>query len=481
MNLPATPTVTVVGGGLAGLAAAVALTTSGCRVQLFEARSGLGGRAASFRDPATGELVDHCQHVSMGCCTNLADFCRRTGSGEFFRRDRVLHFIAPDGTHHRLQAARWLPAPLHLMPGFWRLRYLSPRDRFGIARAMWKLMRDREVDSESDLTVGAWLARQGQSRAAVEGFWRVILVSALGEELDRASLAAARKVLVDGFLSAREAYTVEVPQAPLGTLYGERLQDWFAARDVKLHLGAPVRLATHGSGRLVVASDGEEIPSDFVVIAVPWSKIAELLPAEVVDQWPWLNEIRSLEAAPITGVHLWFDRSITDLPHAVLVDRLSQWMFNRGQRAQGAFAGHYYQVVISASRELAGRDRKQVVAEVCSELAAIWPAAAGAKLLHARVVTEHAAVFSARPGLDRLRPGQQTSIPGVLLAGDWTATLWPSTMESAVRSGYLAAEAILKSIGRPAAFLVPDLPRGLVARLLIKSVKQNHPSRSVGD
>jgi squalene-associated FAD-dependent desaturase len=463
------PAVVVIGGGLAGLAAAVALGSSGCRVDLFEARRWLGGRAASFRDPTTGELVDHCQHVSMGCCTNLADFCRRTGMNAFFRRDRTLHFVGPDGRQYPLQAAAWLPAPLHLMRGFWSLKYLSIRDRVQIARAMWKLMRLRVVDDDRGPTVGQWLDEQGQSANAIERFWGVILVSALGERLDRASLAAARKVLVDGFLAAREAYTIEIPEAPLSTLYGERLQSWFAAHQVAVHLNTPIREVTCDAGPVVIQADGARLRPDFVVIALPWSKIGDLLPAEIASQWAWLGAIGSLGAAPITGVHLWFDRPLTALPHAVLVGRLSQWIFNRGQRATESAVGHYYQVVISASRELAGRDRGEIVAEVCGELAAIWPAAAAAKLLHARVVTEHAAVFSARPGLDRLRPPQQTSTPGLFLAGDWTATLWPATMESAVRSGYLAAEAILKSVGRPRPFLVADLPRGLLARLLIKT------------
>jgi squalene-associated FAD-dependent desaturase len=464
------PTVAVIGGGLAGLAAAVALGSAGCRVELFEARRSLGGRAASFRDPLTGELVDHCQHVGMGCCTNLADFCKRTGISKFIGRDRVVNFIGPDRRRYQLRAARFLPAPLHLVPSFLQLRYLSLRDRLGIARALWKLMRSRLVDCQRQPTVGRWLTQQGQSTAAIEQFWAVILTSALGEELDHASLTAARKVLVDGFLAARDAYVLEIPQAPLGTLYGERLTNWFAEHGVTLHLNTPIRQVTADPRPVVIRADGTQNRPDFVVIAVPWSKLADLLDPAIAARWTWLEELGRIEASPITGVHLWFDRPITDLLHAVLVGRLSQWIFSRGWReAAGLEGGHYYQVVISASRQLAGRDRKDIVAEVCAELADVWPAAAAAKLLHARVVTEPGAVFSARPGLERLRPAQQTATPGVLVAGDWTATTWPATMESAVRSGYLAAEAILRSTHRAGRFLVPGLSRGLLARLLIKN------------
>lgn len=470
---PAGPRVAVVGGGLAGLAAAVALGSAGCRVELFEARRSLGGRAGSFRDPATGELVDHCQHVSMDCCTNLADFCRRTGIAPLFRRDDVLNFIGPDGRICRFCATSQLPAPLHLAPAFLRLRYLSLRDRLAIGRAIWKLMRTRShegpLDGNNEITVGQWLERQRQSSAAIERFWSVILVSALGEELDRASLVAARKVIVDGFLATRDSYVLEIPQAPLGTLYGQRLVDWFAAHQVELRLGTPVRRLDY-KGRLTLSiADGAPVEPDYVVLAVPWSKVAGILAPEIRSRCKWVEGLSRVESAPITGVHLWFDRPITLLPHAVLVGRLSQWVFNRGCRDEReAASGHYYQVVISASRSLVGRDREEIVADVRAELSAIWPEAASARLLQARVVTEHGAVFSARPGFEKLRPAQQTAIPELVVAGDWTDTGWPATMEGAVRSGYLAAEAILRAAGRPQKILQPDLPRGLLARLLVR-------------
>lgn len=467
------PEVDIVGGGLAGLAASVALASAGCRVQLFEARRMLGGRATSFRDPATGQLVDQCQHVSMGCCTNLADFCRRTGIASSFTRDRVLNFIGPDGRRVVLKASGWLPAPLHLGPSLWRLSYLSHRERLAIARALWKLMRTPVVDSPQEPTVGQWLVAHGQSARAIEQFWNVILNSALGESLDRASLAAARKVLVDGFMANRDGYELEIPRAPLGELYGQQLEGWLHAHGVQLNLSTAIRQVKLADGApCLELADGEVRRPQFVVLALPWSKLAGVVGPEIVARWPWLKAIGAVEGAPITAVHLWFDRPITDLPHAVLIGRLSQWIFQRGTAGDKGNSssdqpGHYYQVVISASRELAGRDRQQVIDQVRGELASIWPAAAAATLLSARVVTEPQAVFSAVPGLEQIRPAQQTAVPGVLVAGDWTATGWPATMESAVRSGYLAAEAIMGSVGRAQRFLVGDLPQGWLARRLI--------------
>ncbi len=468
------PRVAVVGGGLAGLAAAAVLAERGLQVELFEARRQLAGRAGSFRDPATGELVDHCQHVSMGCCTNLADFCRRTGVADCFRHDDRLHFFALDGRRYDLAASRWLPAPLHLAPSFLRLGYLTLGERIGVARALWQLARMQVRDDVTGPTVGAWLVEQAQSAAAIERFWAPVLVSALGESLERASLAYARKVFVDGFMVSRDGYRIEVPRVPLGELYGERLAGWLTSHGVRLHLETPIaeiRGSTAGVTHIVLGSGASE-PVDAVVVAVPWRRVSELFTAGPLrDALLCLATVDKIEAAPITGVHLWFDREITPLPHAVLVGMTSQWVFNHGASADANASDsprHYYQVVISASYNLAGQDREQLVQEIVAELGRVWPAARSARLLHSRMVTEQAAVFSVSPGTDRYRPAQQTPIGNLALAGDWTATDWPATMEGAVRSGYLAAEAILAHCGRPERIVVPDLARSFLARMLFR-------------
>jgi squalene-associated FAD-dependent desaturase len=448
------------------------LADSGVAVELFESRRRLGGRASSFRDPLTGELVDHCQHVSMGCCTNLADFCRRTGIADYFRSDPVLHFIGPDGAQYDFQSCAWLPAPLHLAPAFWRLKYLSRAARRGVARGLWRLMRMSSADS-AGVTIGAWLRREGQSAEAIEHFWGVVLVSALGESVERASLPAARKVFVDGFLVSRRAYPLQVPRVPLGEVYGQRLQDWLQARGVVLHLSTPVHrvLGSRDAVRGILPADGRRLDFDFVVAAVPWRPLGELFDAEMAPALPWLESMRTLASSPITGVHLWYDRPIMSLPHAVLVGRLGQWVFNRGSSVAGdpPRTRFYYQVVISASRNVAAGDRQEVIRRVTDELGAIWPEARRAELLHARLVTEPEAVFSPSPEFEPLRPAQQTPVRGLLVAGDWTATLWPATMEGAVRSGYLAAERIFEASGSPRPILVPDLHRGFLARLLVRN------------
>ncbi|MBX7075065.1 MAG: hydroxysqualene dehydroxylase HpnE [Pirellulales bacterium] len=467
------PRTAVIGGGLAGMAAAVALTQHGLAVELFEARRSLGGRATSYHDAGAAEVVDHCQHVSMGCCTNLRDFCRRVGIDPLLRRDETLSFIAPDGRQYRFAATPGIPAPLHLAQGLWKLGYLSRAERLSIGRALLDLARE-PATRDDEPTIGDWLRRHGQTERAIEQFWSLVLVSALSETVDRAGLRYARKVFVDGMMAHREGYTIEVPTVALDQLYGDSLLAWFARHGARARMECPVtQINPAADGRIALTMKGGAPESfDYVVLATPWRRAAELL-RDIEPLAPVMAAISRLEAAPITGVHLWFDRPITTLPHAVLVGRLSQWLFRRAVHASEdsmtksrEAGGHYYQVVISASRALKQQDRDTTLSQVVKDLREVFPAAREARLLRQRLVTEREAVFSPLPGVDRLRPAQQTPVDNLFLAGDWTATGWPATMEGAVRGGYLAAEALLARLGRPQNLLVPDLPPSWIMRRL---------------
>jgi squalene-associated FAD-dependent desaturase len=467
------PTLAIVGGGPAGLAAAVAAAERGLHVELFEKRRRLGGRAGSFRDPRTGGLVDYCQHVAMGCCRNLlTNFCHRTNISRRFPACRRLHFFGPEGRRHDFAAGAWLPVPFHLFPGLMRLKYLTLAERLGIIRAIGRLAREpMACNRPEDQSIGEWLRRQGQSDRAIERFWSVVLVSALGETTDRTSAATARKVFIDGFLLSRDAHHLFVPDLPLGEILDRHVAAWLSGHNVAIHRGAKVERVDGDAGRATAAvlSDGTRRPFDFIIVAVPWRNLRSLLPEAMRRAMPALEGLQSIRPAPITAVHLWFDRPLTPLPHAILVGRVGQWVFNQGYRSMPGRSrpSHYYQVVISASHQLAGRRREEVLAEVCAELKTIWPHARDARLLHWRVVTQPAAVFSPRPGVECLRPPQQTPIENLMLAGDWTATGWPATMESAVRSGYLAVERVLKSLGRDQRLLVAEPPRSRLVRALV--------------
>lgn len=428
----------VVGGGLAGMAAAATLQSSGCRVEIFESRRALGGRAGSFHDLQSGRIIDRCRHVAMGCCTSLADFCTRNGIGDSFQRHKTYHFFAPGENPRRydFSAAGWLPVPLHLCPATMRLGYLGLGERFGIIAAMRRLVKT----SPTDEPVEQWLRRNGQTHRAIERFWSIVLESALSEKLDRASTAAARKVFVDGFMTTRDGYELLLPNAPLAELFDQRVCDHLRHKGVVIHRGARV-VRIDGDVNWAISltlSNGEQYNCDAFVVAVPWYAVRKLFAQSLPAVLPLLKNVEQIPSAPITALHLWHDRPITDLPHAVFVGRLAQWFFNHGDG--------YSQIVVSASHDLVGGNRENICRRIVAEVEEIFPAAHKTRLLHWRLVTEPRAVFSLRPGVDELRPKQRTSVHNLALAGDWTNTGWPATMEGAVRSGYAAAKVIHKKM-----------------------------------
>lgn len=468
----------IVGGGLAGLAAAAALAERGGRVTLLEARAKLGGRASSFVDPETGETIDNCQHVSLGCCTNLQHFCRTVGIDGLFRTEEQLTFVGPAGEVCEFSES-WLPAPLHLLPSFRRMTYLTSTERRLLGRGLRDLARWRAVDGRANSTDGTqnapsfeqWLIEHGQTPAVREKFWHVVLVSALSETLDRIDVGHARKVFVDTFLRNRRGWRVQIPRVPLDELYGRPVETWLQARGVEVRTGAPVRELELDGDRMtgLLLKNGERLTADDVILAVPHFRVLSLLP-ESLRSRPEFAAIERIETAPISSVHLWFDRPIMERPHAVLVGRLSQWVFNRsaifGRDADDT--AHCYQVVISASRDVRATSQEATIDAVVQELSGIWPVTAEARLLRSRVVTEQRAVFAPTPDVDRLRPAQQTAVPNLQLAGDWTQTGWPATMEGAVRSGYLAAENVLARQGAAVRILQPDLPVSPLSRWLLR-------------
>jgi squalene-associated FAD-dependent desaturase len=445
-------TVLIIGGGLAGLAAASALGSQGFQVTLLESRGRLGGRASSFQDAATGQLVDACQHVSMGCCTNFSHFCRTAGIAHLLLPQRQLYFMTPDGRVSAFGADPW-PAPLHLLRSFWRAHFLTAADKIRIA---WGLTSLRQSSSDADPPFHDWLDQHGQTARTVARFWGLVLTSALNESTDRIGLRYARKVFLDGFLGDRRGFEVELPQVPLGYLYGEELLGWLERNQTRVRLSTAARSLVVDGSRVkhIELRDGNRLAADSYVLATPFDRVLDLLPAGVVEAHPSFANLTKLETSPITSVHLWYDRAITDLPHLVLVDCVGQWVFNRGQTGPGE---HYVQVVVSAARSFRGLGRDEVQRQIVGELAVLFANAARATLLRTRVVTEHAATFSATPGVDRWRPQQSTPLANLFLAGDWTKTGWPATMEGAVRSGYLAAEALMRRKGHRVRFVQPDL------------------------
>jgi squalene-associated FAD-dependent desaturase len=462
------PSAVVIGGGLAGLAAAAALAPRGFRVTVLESRQRLGGRAGSFTDPATGQMVDACQHVSMGCCTNLAHFFRTVGVSHLLAQQPKLYFMTPDRRTSLFKADPW-PAPFHLGRALLGAHYLTPGDKVRVAYGLAAMLRE---SPDADPPLLPWLEAHRQNRRTIDRFWGVVLTSALNETVDRVGLKYARKVFRDGFVRHRDGFVVHVPTVPLGRLYGDELRVWFSRHGVEVRENAGVRrielrmtndrlpndrtaLAHSSFGiRHCSLRDGSALAADWYVLAVPFDRVADLLPEDFVARTPYFAGLKNLTPSPITSVHLWYDRPVMTLPHAVLVDCLGQWVFNRGETTPGEY---YLQVVVSAARGLREAGREEVQRRIAEELGRLFPAVRAATLLRAKVVTEHAATFSAAPGVDRWRPPQASPVCNLAMAGDWTATGWPATMEGAVRSGYLAAEAVLARCGRPERLVQPDL------------------------
>lgn len=431
--------VVILGGGLAGLASATALAEQGFTVELYESRQRLGGRASSFQDLTSGQMVDTCQHVTMGCCTEFARFCNTVGIDHFLQPQRTLYFMTPDRRVSRFQSDP-LPAPLHLARSFLGLHHLTLMEKFKLGRALLKLKKE-PVDADPPFL--DWLKSHGQTQRMIDRFWGLVLISALNEEPDRCGLKYARKVFVDGFLNDRRGFEVSLPTVPLGRLYGRELQTFLEKHGTKLHLGVGIK-SIQGNERQVekiLLRDGREITADYYVSAVPFDRLLSMLPTEWIEQHSYFSNMQHLETSPITSAHCWYDRPVTKLPHVVLVDGLGQWVFNRGEVAPNEY---YLQVVISAARQFRGLNNSQIEQQLTAELSRLFPAAKPHALKRCRIVTEHAATFSAVPGVDQWRPQQQSPIENLFIAGDWTATGWPATMEGAVRSGYLAAKCITR-------------------------------------
>lgn len=434
------PRVAIIGGGLAGLAAASELG-SRAKVTLFEARTKPGGRAGAFIDAESGATLDLCQHVAMGCCTHFLAMLERWGIRDEFRLDRVLHFLGPQNELCRFEGSRWLPAPLHLANAFTKLRYLTWRERFQIGRYLLELWWTTSA-KENYGTIGDWLATHGITERVQTLFWQPVIESALSENLTQASFSAARKVFVEGFLAQRRGYELWIPRRPLTEILQQFVMPWLTERGVDVRLGSAVTQVERTASGFLLNTNREQISFDRVIVAVPWMRIENLLSDSLRAELPQLAKLRELPAAPIVSVHLWYDRPLTTLPHVVLPGRVSQWLFAAPYPSEPENPAAYgYQVVISAAYGLLDQPREHILGTVSDELQRAFPAA-HATLVRSRVINEPRAVFAPRPEWETQRLPQRTAVPGFILAGDWTNTGWPATMEGAIRSGELAAAAL---------------------------------------
>jgi len=453
--------VTIIGAGVAGISAACALAEAGFRVQLVERRSYLGGRASSYLHPGVNEVIDNCQHVLFGCCTNLLGFYRRIGVASRIHWTRDMTMIEPGGRRSQLGPSS-LPAPLHGLPKLLTASAFTLADKLALARAFNALMRPVPADSTESL--GQWLRRHGQTRGALDRFWRLVIASALNAEIDTIALPYAAKVIRELFMNSAQAGSMGMSTVSLSQLYAP-VPEFLAQRGGSLHLNTHVDGATWDevAAQWTVQTRTGALVSDYVIVALPFEGMQKLLPSLPPAQGAaaLAAQIERHQHWPICSVHLWFDRAITDLEHAVLLDREIHWMYNQSL-LQGR-PGNYIELVVSATRAFAALPREEAIRQSLAELAEFFPKVKEAKLEKVALVKEVRATFGVPPGIDAARPSAVSPWPNLFLAGDWTATGWPSTMESGARSGHLAAEALCRQIGVPRILSNPDLePRGLM-------------------
>lgn len=459
--------VIVIGGGLAGLAGAVALADAGIPVELYERRPILGGRATSFIHPSSGERVDNCQHVLLGCCVNLLDFYNRLGVAEHIDFHETIPFIDESNRVSVIGPSR-LPPPLHLLPSFLRLKTMGIRDKLSIVRTVAGMIRhairpgSNGYSEPSAVSMAAWLHAHGATKRAVEAFWKPFLISALNDELEDIDAEYGIGTAVRAFLINRRGYEVGLPTVPLGDLYAPCI-DYIERRGGRVVFNRGVAgISIHG-GRVASISlqDGSTVEAGTYLSALPSDVLCRLLPESHASN-PYFAMLAGLSVSPITAVHVWFDRPVTELEYAAVIGRRIQWIFNQSSRHAGAaaadYAGAYLGLVVSASDEWMKTPRQEIIDEAMEDLRALLPAVREAELLKAIVVKEGRATFAPRPGCDALRPGPSSPLSNLFVAGDWVQTGWPATMESAVRSGYQGAEALLRTQGDRTRILKSELP-----------------------
>ncbi|HEX7942174.1 MAG TPA: hydroxysqualene dehydroxylase HpnE, partial [Gemmatimonadaceae bacterium] len=446
----------VVGAGCAGLSAAARLARDGARVLVLEARSRLGGRATAFADRETGELVDNGQHVLLGCYRATLAFLDEIGASSNVRLQDQLRvpFIDRDGRVSHLTCPR-LPAPLHLVSGVFGWSALGWRDRFAILRMAGPIrdaqraLRAAHVRLKPDATavtssgtpqetVSQWLVRHGQTPRLRELLWEPLALAALNQSPDIAAAAPFARVLAEMFTSS-SASAIVLPTKPLHLMYAEPARAFIDARGGSIRTGMRARIAIADGAVHEVRAGGESWPAACVICAVPWFALPDVFAGEVGVLQPLLDHARMTAATPIVTVNLWFDRVVMNEPFVGLPGRMMQWVFDK-RVVFGEEASHL-SLVSSGAADVLGWTNEQLVEAACRELRGALPLVRDARVLRSTVIREPRATFSLAPGQPARPDTASTPVRGLFLAGDWIGTALPATIEAAVQSGHMAAEA----------------------------------------
>jgi zeta-carotene desaturase len=434
----------IIGGGFSGLAAGVALADSGRRVRLLEQKPHLGGRARSFRDPTTGSVVDNGQHIFMGCYHSTIQFLSTIGTvGRIrFQPRLTVHFL-DRGRRLTVLQCPGLPSPWHVVLGVLRSRSFSFKEKLEVLRLGRSLQSAKADCGIEKLNVRDWLTTLGQSQSLQYNFWDLLCTAALNEDPAIASAALFERVLRLALFTSPEDSRVGIARVGLSDVYVDAAAAYLQARGGRVECSRSVAalLVSERRCRGVRLSSGEEIAAESVLSTVPSFQLAGLLPGDLLRSQPFFASVLCLRPAPIISINLWFDRAITELDVVGLRGTTIQWLFNKGKILGSG--ENYVSLVLSGAHQHIGRGKDELLAMALRELGGLFPDAQKAKLRHFLVIKERFATFSPTGEAEQVRPAARTPVRGLYLAGDWSATGLPATIESAVKSGYTAARAIL--------------------------------------
>ena len=436
----------IIGGGFAGLAAGVEMARAGKRVRLLEQKPHLGGRARSFADATTGSVVDNGQHLFMGCYHATRKFLETIGMADRvrFQPNLAVNFLDADSRLTALECPD-LPSPWHLLTGVVRSGSFSAGEKWEVIQLGRALdAKNQAANGASRLSVTEWLEKMGQSENIRRKFWDLLCIAALNEDPKVASAGLFQRVLKLALFASPEDSCLGIARAGLSECYTEAASGYIESHGGEVLLERNVTGLNISSQRCegVRLGSGEAVDAGAVVSAVPWTQFVSLLPPDLLRNEPYFTNILSLRPAPIISINLWFDRAITDLEFAGLRGTTIQWLFNKGKIL--GTGEHYYSLVLSGAHDHVARNKEDLLAVALADLGMLLPESHNAKLIHSLILKERFATFSPSWDAEQMRPTTKSPVEGLYMAGDWTATGLPATIEGAVQSGFAAAKEILE-------------------------------------